>query len=92
MDPAFQQSLSQTNFTALDWVIVAVYLVLSLIVGLTGFMVYRLRQSKILTIPEFYERRFGRRTLILGGVMLALGGILNMGLFLISAYNARAQL
>ncbi len=51
-------------------------------VGLTGFMVYRLRQMRILTIPEFYERRFGRRTRILGGVMLAFGGILNMGLFL----------
>jgi len=36
----------------------------------------------VLTIPEFYERRFGRKTRILGGVMLALGGILNMGLFL----------
>ena len=54
----------------------------TLTVGLTGFMVYRLRQMRILTIPEFYERRFGRRTRILGGVMLAFGGILNMGLFL----------
>ncbi len=54
----------------------------TLVVGLTGFMVYRLREMRALTIPEFYERRFGRRTRILGGVMLALGGILNMGLFL----------
>jgi len=37
---------------------------------------------KVLTIPEFYEKRFDRKTRILGGVMLALGGILNMGLFL----------
>jgi SSS family solute:Na+ symporter len=35
-----------------------------------------------LTIPEYYERRFGRRTRVLGGMMLAFGGILNMGLFL----------
>ncbi len=54
----------------------------TLVVGLTGFMVYRLREMRVLTIPEFYERRFGRKTRILGGVMLALGGILNMGLFL----------
>ena len=36
----------------------------------------------MLTIPEFYERRFDRRTRVLGGIMMALGGILNMGLFL----------
>jgi len=53
-----------------------------LTIGLTGFIVYRLRQMKIMTIPEFYERRFGRKTRIVGGIILALGGILNMGLFL----------
>jgi SSS family solute:Na+ symporter len=51
-------------------------------VGVTGFLVYRLRSMKVLTIPEFYDRRFGRKTRILGGVTMAFGGILNMGLFL----------
>jgi SSS family solute:Na+ symporter len=51
-------------------------------VGATGFLVYRLRAMKVLTIPEFYARRFGRKTQILGGIMMAFGGILNMGLFL----------
>lgn len=37
---------------------------------------------KVLTIPEFYERRFDKKTRILGGIMMAVGGILNMGLFL----------
>jgi len=36
----------------------------------------------VLTIPEFYEKRFDRKTRILGGIMMAFGGILNMGLFL----------
>lgn len=52
------------------------------VVGLTGFLVYRLREMQVLTIPEFYERRFDRKTRILGGIMMAFGGILNMGLFL----------
>ena len=56
--------------------------IVTFIVGATGFMVYRLRAMQVLTIPEFYERRFGRKTRILGGIMMALGGILNMGLFL----------
>ena len=52
------------------------------VVGVTGFLVYRLREMQVLTIPEFYERRFDRKTRILGGIMMAFGGILNMGLFL----------
>jgi solute:Na+ symporter, SSS family len=56
--------------------------VVAFFVGLTGLIIYRLRELKVLTIPEFYQRRFGRRTRILGGVVLAFGGILNMGLFL----------
>jgi SSS family solute:Na+ symporter len=150
MESALTNATSQTNFGTIDWVIVAVYLLLSvsiaffvkryagnmtnfvsagravgtwlgvatltgtemglitvmysaqkgftagfaafhigviagvvaLIIGLTGFIVVRLREHKVLTIPEYYEKRFGRRTRILGGIMLAFGGLLNMGLFL----------
>ena len=150
MESALTNAASQTNFTSLDWVIVAVYLALSvgiaffvkryagnmtnfvsagravgtwlgiatltgtemglitvmysaqkgftagfaafhigviagvvaLLIGLTGFIVVRLREHKVLTIPEYYEKRYGRRTRILGGIMLAFGGLLNMGLFL----------
>ncbi len=56
--------------------------VVTLLVGATGFIICRLREMKVMTIPEFYERRFGRKTRILGAVVLVLGGVLNMGLFL----------
>ena len=56
--------------------------IVTFIVGATGFLVYRLRKMEVMTIPEFYEKRFDRKTRILGGIMMALGGILNMGLFL----------
>ena len=150
MESALTNAASQTNFTPLDWVIVVVYLLLSVgvaffvkryagnmtnfvsagravgtwlgiatltgtemglitvmysaqkgftsgfaafhigviagivafLIGVTGFIVVRLREHEVLTIPEYYEKRFGRRTRILGGIMLAFGGLLNMGLFL----------
>ena len=53
-----------------------------LAIGITGFIVYKLRQLKVMTIPEFYQMRFGKNVRIVGGFILALGGILNMGLFL----------
>ena len=51
-------------------------------VGLTGLIIVPLRKSRAMTIPEFYEIRFGRRTRILGGMVLGFGGIVNMGLVL----------
>ena len=57
-------------------------LIVTFVVGMTGFIVYRLREMKVMTIPEFYEKRFDRKTRILGGIMMVFGGILNMGLFL----------
>ena len=53
-----------------------------LAIGLTGFIVYKLRELRVMTIPEFYEMKFGRNVRIIGGFLLATGGILNMGLFL----------
>ena len=49
--------------------------------GGTGFVIGRLRSLNLLTIPEYFERRFNRRTRVVGGIICALAGILNMGLF-----------
>ena len=56
--------------------------VVTFIVGMTGFIVVPLRRLGVMTIPEFYEKRFSRGVRIFGGLLLALAGILNMGLFL----------
>ena len=56
--------------------------VVTLLVGWTGYIVVPLRRMGVLTIPEFYERRFSRGVRIYGGSILAVSGILNMGLFL----------
>jgi SSS family solute:Na+ symporter len=56
--------------------------VVTLMVGLTGFIVVPLRRLKVLTIPEFYELKFDTFTRVFGAIMLVLAGVLNMGLFL----------
>lgn len=53
-----------------------------LLVGLTGFCIRPLRQSGVLTLPELFERRFGARVRWAAGVVIVLGGLLNMGMFL----------
>lgn len=55
---------------------------MTLMVGLTGVIVVPLRRLGVMTIPEYYEKRYSRGVRILGGLILAAAGILNMGLFL----------
>lgn len=56
--------------------------VVALLVGLTGFIVVPLREAGVKTIPEFYGQRFGTGVRVYGGLILALAGIVNMGMYL----------
>ena len=56
-------------------------LITTLIIGRTGFIVSRLRHLQVMTVPEFYELKYTRGVRLLGGIILALAGTLNMGLF-----------
>jgi solute:Na+ symporter, SSS family len=51
-------------------------------VGLTGFVIKPLRDSGVITIPELLQQRFGQRIRWAAGVVIVLGGLLNMGVFL----------
>ena len=53
-----------------------------LLIGLTGLIVVPLRQTGVMTIPQYYEQRYGRGVRILGGAILSIAGILNMGVYL----------
>jgi len=52
------------------------------LVGYTGFCIKPLRDSGVVTIPELLEKRFGSFVRWLAGVVIVLGGLLNMGVFL----------
>ena len=54
----------------------------ALVIGLTGFIVVPLRRLGVMTIPEFYGQRFGPNVRLIGALLLAGSGILNMGMFL----------
>lgn len=52
------------------------------LVGWTGFCVKPLRDAGVMTIPELFEQRYGKFVRWLSGVVIVLGGLLNMGVFL----------
>lgn len=53
-----------------------------LVVGVTGFCIKPLRDSGVITIPELINKKFGPRIRWAAGVVIVLGGLLNMGVFL----------
>ncbi len=49
--------------------------------GKTGFIIKPLLEMKIMTIPEFFSRRFSKGVRFYLGIIMAIGGILNFGVF-----------
>jgi solute:Na+ symporter, SSS family len=56
--------------------------VVMIFVGRTGFIISRFRELRLMTVPEYFEVRYSRGLRLVTGVLVALGGILNMGVFL----------
>ena len=52
------------------------------IVGKTGFCIKPLRDNSVITVPELFDKKFGRKVRWASGVVIVLGGLLNMGVFL----------
>jgi SSS family solute:Na+ symporter len=51
------------------------------LLGTTGFVIARLRRMNLTTITEYFERRYSKVVRVTGGILCAVAGILNMGLF-----------
>jgi len=55
--------------------------VVTLLIGVTGFGVVRMRRLKLTTIPEYFQRRYSRRVRITAGTIGFIAGVLNMSIF-----------
>jgi len=52
-----------------------------LIVTISGWIVYRFRQTRALTMAQFFEMRYSRRFRIFSGILAWISGIINFGIF-----------
>src|SRR5436305_4162424 len=67
------------GFTLAFWS--ALSLPVQLLVAVSGFVVYRYRQTRALTLAQFFEMRYSRRFRLFMGVLAFIAGILNYGIF-----------
>ncbi len=69
----------QAGFGALWWAQITAPT--ALVIALSGWVVYRYRATKAMTIAQFYEVRYSRRFRIFAGLLAIFSGILNYGIF-----------
>ena len=76
---AFYEQFYYSGFPGLWWT--NLQLATVAVLGLTGWIVYRFRQTKALTLAQFFELRYSRRFRVTSGALIWLASILNYGIF-----------
>ena len=54
---------------------------IGLFISLSGFVIYRFRQTRSLTLAQFFEMRYSRNFRFFAGILCWISGLLNYGIF-----------
>src|SRR3989339_2229554 len=54
---------------------------LNVVIALSGWVLYRYRQTRAMTVAQFFEIRYSKKLRVFAGILAYLSGILNFGIF-----------
>ncbi|AHF91723.1 sodium:solute symporter [Opitutaceae bacterium TAV5] len=69
----------QAGFAAYWWGMMLAPI--AMVVAMSGWVAYRFRETRALTMAQFFEMRYSRRFRIFAGVLTWVSGVLNYGVF-----------
>ena len=55
--------------------------IIILMLTMSGWVIYRFRSTRCLTLAQFFEKRYSRRFRIFTGIVAFVAGIINFGIF-----------
>jgi SSS family solute:Na+ symporter len=67
------------GFTAAWWKMI--YFPASLLIALSGWVSYRFRETRAMTLAQFFEMRYSRNFRVFAGILAWVSGIINFGIF-----------
>ncbi len=76
---ATYEKFYQAGFSAQWWDIPN--LSTGFVIALTGWVIYRFRQTRAMTMAQFFEMRYSRNFRIFAGILAFVAGLVNFGIF-----------
>ncbi len=76
---AFFEMYYKAGFTAVWWA--SMLLPVTTIVALSGWIQYRFRETRAMTMAQFFEVRYSRRFRVFAGMLAFVSGTINFGIF-----------
>jgi SSS family solute:Na+ symporter len=68
-----------SGFSGLWWLLVS--LPIALLISMSGYVRYRYRETRVLTMAQLFEVRYSRNFRVFAGILMWCSGVLNMGIF-----------
>jgi solute:Na+ symporter, SSS family len=76
---AFFEMYYKAGFTADWWMLMMTPL--AMIIALSGWVIYRYRETRVMTMAQFFEVRYSRGVRVYAGILGWVAGIVNFGIF-----------
>lgn len=75
----YWQNFAKTGWSMAYWS--AINIPIGIFIAIVGWVVYRYRQTRAMTLAQFFEMRYSRKFRIFAGFMAWFSGVLNFGIF-----------